>query len=933
MPRVRILGMLVISALMIAGLTVLSSTYEKPAEAAVASDFDPGNIISDQNFYDGAAMSASQIQSFLTQRVPSCRSNYACLSTYRQNTPTMPATAYCRAIPGQANETAASIIARVGSACGVSQRVLLVLLEKEQSLVSSASPVQRQFDKATGFACPDTAPCDPSFNGFSYQVYYAARQFNLYQARPNNYRHVAGKSNQVLYHPNAACGSSSVFIQNQATAGLYNYTPYQPNTAALDNLYGSGNTCSSYGNRNFWRIFTDWFGDPRQSAHVAFWQASGDARVYLVSEGTKYLVPNRAMLSEYQGLGIVQQVTAARLNGLATGMELGRIIVGASGKMYFVDGSTGYHIRSCGDLQAWGFGCGSFPRIGAALEQRLRDGGVLHRTVTLPDGSAWGIEGAKKRQLVNVSVANSFGFGNQSTRLSSTALNGLPVGVPVVPPGYAVRNSDRSIAYVSASNGLWRASSAQKQLGFLYNAPVFTTASMNQLRHVGNLPDRVLDGAVGFVVSDAGMLRVHPPHYGGTSRFAQWSAGIASSMPRAGEARASHFVREQGTDGIYLVSGNTMRVMPNQAEYQRVIRTGVPARVWNVPPRSLADVPQRTEFPSGTLIRVPDQTTVYMIDGGRALRVPQWANVEALGLPTTVRQVPVGVLAGFSSTSVRLDTLNIQCGSTSYFASGAGLHPWSSLTARNHLGMPVLKLQDPTCAVLKKFVNRATQFVSGKSGGTYMIQDGKLRYINSGATLASVGGNNANRIGVPNHILRLIPEGTWVRPTFPDGTLIQSQNGGPVYVQNGPNVMELRTYQISKSLGLGTSPVRLQQAGVNATTKVGTLSSSIIRCGTVLFVGVNGARQAVPQQFVGDYKGIAVNQLSSSLCAKIPVSGQRMTEIVQGNNGVMWLLDNGKRHQIQNQAALTRLGGHSNGWRVVDDTVIAAFPVGSAISR
>src|SRR5690606_3156716 len=23
---------------------------------------------------------------------------------------------------------------------------------------------------------------------------------------------------------------------------------------------GTGNSCSSYGNRNFWRIFTDWFG-------------------------------------------------------------------------------------------------------------------------------------------------------------------------------------------------------------------------------------------------------------------------------------------------------------------------------------------------------------------------------------------------------------------------------------------------------------------------------------------------------------------------------------------------------------------------------------------------------------------------------------------------------------------------------------------------
>ena len=46
------------------------------------------------------------------------------------------------------------------------------------------------------------------------------------------------------------CGTSSVYIQNQATAGLYNYTPYQPNAAALANLYGTGDSCSAYGNRN-----------------------------------------------------------------------------------------------------------------------------------------------------------------------------------------------------------------------------------------------------------------------------------------------------------------------------------------------------------------------------------------------------------------------------------------------------------------------------------------------------------------------------------------------------------------------------------------------------------------------------------------------------------------------------------------------------------
>ena len=54
------------------------------------------------------------------------------------------------------------------------------------------------------------------------------------------------------------------YIQNQATANLYYYTPYQPNAAALRAGYGEGDGCSAYGNRNFYQYFTDWFGSTQR---------------------------------------------------------------------------------------------------------------------------------------------------------------------------------------------------------------------------------------------------------------------------------------------------------------------------------------------------------------------------------------------------------------------------------------------------------------------------------------------------------------------------------------------------------------------------------------------------------------------------------------------------------------------------------------------
>jgi hypothetical protein len=113
-----------------------------------------------------------------------------------------------------------------------------------------------------GYGCPDTAPCDARYAGFYNQITNAAWQFNAYRNNPTNYRYRAQQNNNIQYNPSVSCGDSSVYVQNKATAGLYNYTPYQPNSAALGNLYGSGDSCSAYGNRNFWRMYSDWFGSP-----------------------------------------------------------------------------------------------------------------------------------------------------------------------------------------------------------------------------------------------------------------------------------------------------------------------------------------------------------------------------------------------------------------------------------------------------------------------------------------------------------------------------------------------------------------------------------------------------------------------------------------------------------------------------------------------
>jgi hypothetical protein len=231
-----------------------------PADAADGSQFNAGSIISDATFYNSSTMTPSQIQAFLNARVPNCAGGAVCLKNYSESTWTRAATAYCGAYTGVANQRAAEIIYSVAVACGINPQVLIVLLQKEQGLVTATAPSSGKFRIATGFGCPDTAPCDAQYYGFYNQVYLAAAQFERYRVNPGSYRYRAGRVNTILWHPNAACGTSDVYIVNQATAGLYNYTPYRPNAAALANMYALGDACSSYGNRNFYAYFTDWFG-------------------------------------------------------------------------------------------------------------------------------------------------------------------------------------------------------------------------------------------------------------------------------------------------------------------------------------------------------------------------------------------------------------------------------------------------------------------------------------------------------------------------------------------------------------------------------------------------------------------------------------------------------------------------------------------------
>lgn len=244
-------------------LALVGVVFALPHKAQAAS-WDPGRIIDDGKFTNNSSMSDVDIQNFLNSKVPTCDTWHAPGSGAQGSQP--PWT--CLKDYSENGRSAAHIIWEHAQNYHINPQVLIVTLQKENGLITDTWPYPWQYRTAMGFACPDNGSCDPTYYGFDNQVGQAAKHFrNFYNQNPNWYIPFHVGDNYIQWSPNGSCGGSNVNIVTHGTVALYSYTPYQPNSAAINNLYGTGDGCSAYGNRNFWRDYNNWFGSTLDSPY------------------------------------------------------------------------------------------------------------------------------------------------------------------------------------------------------------------------------------------------------------------------------------------------------------------------------------------------------------------------------------------------------------------------------------------------------------------------------------------------------------------------------------------------------------------------------------------------------------------------------------------------------------------------------------------
>ncbi|GHT82117.1 hypothetical protein FACS1894125_4200 [Actinomycetota bacterium] len=245
------------------------------------SKFDPGFIISDNKMYT-KDMSKGDIEKFIAQHNANCQGegragvqheepglsaersiSAPCLKNYKVSYSDMDLN-YCKPIVGANDVSVAYVIYKVQSACNISAKVLLVMLQKEQGFFSDPDPWTWQYQTALGYGCPDGKPCESDYYGIANQLVRAANQLNAYKLDEDFYWFEVGGMNDIDYSPDDSCGTKEVKIDDYATAALYYYTPFTPNKAALGTPLGEkdgGDDCSAYGNKNFWGYYNLWFGE------------------------------------------------------------------------------------------------------------------------------------------------------------------------------------------------------------------------------------------------------------------------------------------------------------------------------------------------------------------------------------------------------------------------------------------------------------------------------------------------------------------------------------------------------------------------------------------------------------------------------------------------------------------------------------------------
>lgn len=770
---------------LLAGLSGMAFTSPSPASALSGSDFKAPRIIDDTIFFNSTSMSSSEIKNFLDAKVPTCDTNgakmynstmtraeygssqgspapYTCLKDYSQSVPEKLADSYCKYMaPG--TKTSSQIIYDVSQACGVSPKVLIVLLQKEQSLITDDWPWPIQYRSATGYGCPDTAPCDAEYYGYFNQVYHAARQFQRYVKQPELFNYSSGKTSFVQYNPNSGCSGTNVLIETSSTAALYNYTPYQPNQAALNNLYGSGDGCSAYGNRNFWRMYHDWFGTTTGTKII---KKSSSSSFYLYSGGKKFLIPSAYIYESYGFNKVaVTQVSDAFLDAIADGGTLSNLARTDDGAVYLLTNGIKYRVQSLQQCADWGLDCENpfvvmtvdsesmnIPSNGWALQPLMHNNGTVYQM----------LEG-KKLPLSSPAALSERNFGfHQITPVDSLVAD-KPLGIALLSQGTAIKFASGETVYVYTDGSFAKVGNIETfyawrlDKNYLTNFPssydtVAPTAS-------GSLSTVVTHDSKSYIVDNGikyDITSVTPTSVYASSSFA---TSLLSSLPISAVSISTPLKTSEGT--IQLIENDKSRRIMSVSDffangYKTTDIISLPHNSSNFLAKGAAKLPSAKLFKTET-----DPAIKLVYSENVSYTLPSLESFYALGLNSNqVSVVSIETSEYYSRDNKVLPSVTTYSDGFKFLFSTDGKRYHANSITLDEWGYGPVTTLLPYGIGGNLETRTMTRFARTSDGTIYYAGAGQKRLITSYEKFVQLGGTNSNVMNVYDDFANSLPTGS-----------------------------------------------------------------------------------------------------------------------------------------------------------------------------
>ncbi|KJL28411.1 hypothetical protein RS83_03482 [Microbacterium oxydans] len=674
-----------------------------PVKSLITDGFRAGNIISDRVFYDSSTMTPQSIDSFFRSKVSSCRAGYVCLKDYRQNTPNRAGDKYCNGYQGAGNESAATIIYKVAQSCGINPQVFIVMLQKEQGLVTHTWPSDWRYSMALGQGCPDTAPCDPAYSGFFYQIYGAGRQMKIYTEGRYFTYYAPGKTWNILYNPNAACGRGPVYVENEATAALYYYTPYQPNAAALRAGYGEGDGCSAYGNRNFHNYFTEWFGSTQgpKMPTVGTIMAPGGDKIYMLMAGVKYHVASAEDLAPYSArFGGVSVIPAAYLNGLPEGPAISRYVHDPrTGTLYLLEpDGTKHRFVDQAQVARFGYAFPSYVNLDAGVADAFTTGGEVgnyFRSGSAPE--VYVFEGGAKRYIATIEAWQAMTGGAPTYVASMT-----PGAASTIPNG-RIAAAPRTLVMTAAENRVYL-TLPQDRLAYIpsfglaseFGATTFTTTPNGTLdahqRVPGTLSPVIQCGQTRYLAAGGSLSRITGSDLGGITPLVVNEAECGAFPIASSTVSAPFFVQPRGKGEVYTIAAGKLRYVRTPADLN-ALNGNRPLQVLTWAPETASWFGIGAEYvPEGAFVQFQGRPEVYRFTQGSLHHVRGGTTLTALGGGTTppIRSLPGDRFASFVVGAPLLtenqDFVQFQGRGEVYRYTGGALHHVQSMETLVRLG-------------------------------------------------------------------------------------------------------------------------------------------------------------------------------------------------------------------------------------------------------